>query len=291
MRELRITICRQTLAFPAPVRSLFERTPKGFTLIELLVVIAIIAILASLLLPALSKAKTKAQGVACMNNLKQLQLAWQLYADDHNGTLTRQYGWIYPGSWMDYSPSTASNTNLEYLLNPKYAQLGPYTKSARIYKCPADKSAVIVNGARIPRVRSMSMNHAVGDTPPFPGENRWWIGAPPYLTYDKESDITRPVPSKLWVLIDEHPDSINNGGLAVKCDARDRAAMIIDYPASYHNGAGGLSFADGHAEIHKYLDARTKPAIKGDNTLQLGVSSPNNPDIAWLQERTSALRD
>jgi prepilin-type processing-associated H-X9-DG protein len=248
------------------------------------VVIAIIAILASMLLPALAKSKTKAQGIVCLSNLKQLHLAWWLYADDSEEKLAGADAWV--SGWMDFSPSTAENTNLQYLLDPKFAVLAPYTKSPGIYKCPADQSAVKVRGTRIPRIRSLSMNVALGDDG-MGSTYRSWLGAPPYRKYHKRTDMTDPAPSGLWVFVDEHPDSINNGDMAVKCDARGPAAQFIDYPASFHNGAAGFSFADGHGEIKRWLDARTKPPTKYTGSIN-GGASPNNPDIAWMQDRTSA---
>jgi prepilin-type N-terminal cleavage/methylation domain-containing protein len=235
-----------------------EKASKAFTLIELLVVIAIIAILAALLLPALAKAKTKAQGISCMNNLKQLQLAWYLYADDNEQNLSGADNWI-SGNMLD----PVESTNVLLLAE---GTLWPYNKSAAIYRCPADQSMASLPGAKLPRVRSNSMNNWIngGGTP---GQ------ANQYKVFKKTSDIQKP--TDIWVFVDENPWSINDGWFMVNMQP---AKPFEDTPATYHNHAGGLSFADGHAEIKKWKDAAltTPPSTKN------GVK-----DILWLQERTT----
>ena len=268
---------------------------SGFTLIELLVVIAIIAILAAMLLPSLSKAKTKAQGIQCMSNLKQLLVAWQLYALDNREKLPTS-GYTQPleptawvDGWLDFNPSNPDNTNTAALRDPNRTKLAWVLKEVGVYKCPADQSFVKIGGLNYPRVRSMSMSQAFG-----PGD---WLDpagfqangtSKKYRIYYKTSDIINPGPAMCFVLLDEHPDGINAGGYANMMVESPGAARIIDFPASYHNGAGGISFADGHAEIRKWVDPRTRAPVKYNGQLQLNVPSPNNQDVMWLADRTSS---
>jgi prepilin-type N-terminal cleavage/methylation domain-containing protein/prepilin-type processing-associated H-X9-DG protein len=277
---------------------------RGFTLIELLVVIAIIAVLAAMLLPALGKGKLKAQGLQCMSNHKQLTLAWKMYNDDNSETLLYASHWATPQPdrdpyvWvrgqMDFDPNNPSNWDVNQ--NIAQSPLWPYcSKSAAIWKCPADRSAVTVNGQRLPRVRSMSMNLWVGGFLGWQcdlsgGNDYYAYGGSTWTVYLKMSQMVDPGPSKTFLLLDMREDSIDWGNFATDMTGWPDAPGTIgfyDLPGSYHNRAGGFSFADGHAEIKRWLDDRTMPPLITDGGVPDQFRSPYNRDVLWLQERAT----
>ena len=305
-----------------------SRTRSGFTLIELLVVIAIIAILAALLLPALSKAKMKGQGILCMSDTRQILLAWMQYAGDYNDLLAPndfysggaapvqawfgpkkgQCNWVGGGEDNRANNTEATNT----IMLTAWAALGSYNPSAATYHCPADQSVVDKVG---PRIRSVSMNSAIGSiwntakNPPPPakgdpvgktwltgGWNGGGVNDSVWRTYGKLGSIRKS--SDTWVILDENPFSINDPAFCVAmglpdADGNATSLQFVDIPASYHNGACGIAFADGHSEIHKWSGDAVKIIAAGQGSNGINVSKDDSRslgDLRWLQARTTVLK-
>jgi type II secretory pathway pseudopilin PulG len=298
----------------------------GFTVVELLAVMVMIAILAIVLLPALAGTKSDPRAFQCLNNQRQLILGWQMYAADNNdllpqndfpsrtayrgqpsGVQTEMRNWAVGTMWQSLDANSASPQAVAELTSPN-TLLSPYVTNASVYHCPADNFANPMNAGHV-NVRSYSMNAAVGTigwtfytsgSPPLgaPQLQGWLSGSyssaatGPWLTYGKLSSFTRPGPSKTFVILDENPWSINDGSFAVVATATPGNTYIIDSPSGLHGAAGVISFADGHAIVHKWLDRRTysNEGNRGQGGASSYPQSPDNPDCFYLAAITSGPR-
>lgn len=282
-----------------------EARTTAFTLIELLVVIGIIAILAAMLLPALDKAKLRTRGIQCMNNHRQLALAWRMYSDDNNEVLlfaseshdwdklwTKDYAWV--SGTLD--PRYPDRDDWDPELTIKRSPMLPYCgNSLAIWKCPADFSTVNIGTEQHPRVRSISMNVYLGGWGGTYGNWDRSMGAiwSDYKIYRKQSDLANPGPANLFVFLDMREDSIDMGNFAT-CMAgwpsQPEQYRFFDLPGFYHHFAGGFSFADGHSEIRRWRNPATMPPLIRNGMVDDGFYSAHNQDIRWLQERSTRPR-
>jgi prepilin-type N-terminal cleavage/methylation domain-containing protein/prepilin-type processing-associated H-X9-DG protein len=302
-------------AYPCWLRR-FEQPHAAFTLVELLIVLLVLAVLGMCLLPALARSSTDPQALHCLSNLKRLMAGWQMYAADNqdslvcntDGELTGQQGsgyGIYGSSWvggwlsLSYSPD---NTNVNFLvnhdLNPNgtYAYcgfLGAYVNDPALWKCPVDKLLSSTGNATQNRVRSYSMNNLVGSLA------RTWSGghaaagatlaaregSSKYPIYEKYHQIRSP--ATVFVMLDERPECINDGDFF---SDPDTTWQLVDFPSCYHNEAAGFGFADGHAEIHKWVDARTRPVGYPSQIFTLDINLPMDADVTWLQQHATGTQ-
>ncbi len=268
---------------------------RGFTLIELLVVIAIIAILAAMLLPALSKAKLKAIGAQCLNNNRQLSLCWSMYADDNRDGVVdaiaddaTRPAWITgyltytTPTTLDFGNPSNWNPATDLYNSPLWSYAG---KSAGIFRCPGDKRTVSVQGKEYPVVRSISMSQAFDTT------FSWVL---PWKLYSKKTAIVKP--SNTFVFVEEAPNSLNDGGFAVACPsafnsagvATPSTAQIPDFPATFHGNSSAFAFADGHSEIHRWIGSTIAhcPFTSTFRSTYIAAGDSGN-DVVWLAQNTS----
>ena len=265
---------------------------SAFTLVELVVVIGMVTLGALMLVPALARTRTNSPALQCMNNARQIARGWTMYAEDNGGALAPNSdgssagktitspAWV--AGWLDYT-SSMDNTNTLMLVDhdryPYGAFLGAYVgKSATVFKCPGDHSTVLAGGVATPRARSISMNSYVGNP------SRTWTTPSKYTLCKKMPQVLRP--ADMFVTLDEHEDGINDGCFLTDPDT---LYQLIDYPASYHVNAGGLSFADGHSEIHKWIDPRTRPLPLSGVPLTLNVNLPGDKDVLWIAQHAAGV--
>ncbi len=301
-------------SFSRPIRA-DRASAEAFTFAELLVVLAVLALFVLMLFPALANTQSDGRTFRCLNNQKQIIQAWRMYAEDNDDFLPpNDYPFTTPfvtnpnknqlKSWVVGTMEQPIDAASPSILVAPQSLLSAYVTNVIAYKCPADE--YINPNTRQLNSRSISMNSAVGTqwcgstagtgTAPVgsPVIGGWLPGTAynsvqtTWLTYGKLSSIVRPSPANLFVIIDENPLSINDGAF----EAAAAPYYLIDFPANYHGGGASISFADGHALTHKWLDPRTEtlPFIAPGQGSEFDTSSPGNQDTVYLSSITSAAR-
>lgn len=275
----------------------YKATTGAFTRIDLLALTAMLVVLATLTSAALGKAALDANGEGCLNHMRQLTRAIHLYAADYDDYLPPNTEDGSISSWLSQTEGSPGpdSTNYSRLVNPASNKLAPYLHGdPTVFKCPSDTSTVTIGAQKIPRVRSISLNHAVGTNPTIPGgktptDGAWLDGSHGHTAnktwrcYARTADVVHPTPAGLFIFADEHPAGINDGNIAFQGPSPTANYHWIDWPAHYHNGGGGFGFMDGHAEIHIWQDVATLADPYPTS------SAGSVHDLAWLANRTSAL--
>jgi len=263
---------------------------NGFTLIELLVVIAIIAVLAALLLPALTRAKISSQRVRCISNQKQLGTVWFLYAGDNRDAVARnghgqsvsngQRLWVL-GDDHFFEPALVQP---RYLIDPSLAAFADLLKAAAVYKCPADTTTHAIGSTAHAKIRTYAMNNYLGPT-----AKTYLVEG--YRTFQKLGDLSPVGPSAVFAFQDVMPENVCYPEFVVRMNS----PRFFHYPSSRHDHVGAVAFTDSHVEMHRWVDERTRPKPGLDGTVghfggSINSRSTSNPDLEWLQDHTTQAK-